>query len=525
MRCSKQTSKEVGSWTPAVFTLIVCHVHCTAAIGVQPEIASITELDHLASGPNGGTLSQAKLATGTKSYVSGPPLVLKVSGSREDAAFDQGYLIGARSAHSYSIFMKNLIGNNTKGLEEFLDICWTVLEKQTPAQFSMELDAAARGARAAGVDVDIGVQQRRVIAMMVMPADAPNIIRLVEQELEKKLPAQVKLLINEIVYAIEKAKGMHPLPFPNGTFPPHQGDDTAVRPGFCDFFAVWGSRTVDGRLLSSRNLDWNKDSGICQQKLVTVYNITGTLGAYSTIGFAANFAGALAGMSTHGITVSQANLDNSEVTFDGFPWPLRLRYVMEYAANKADVYKMWSTTNNTAAFNYLVASASDPGAYALETKMGFTGYFQDNSPIEAAATWQWQNTSTPARIGFPLADAVWRSNHALHPTMMATQEPLWRDTVFRYMQIHDMIDSFDKANQLMDASHALNIVATLGIKGKDYLTCKQDFSQGGDNILSVVYDPSFKHMYVAWEDGTGPTWTPAACNAYVLFPLGDLGLF
>eukprot|EP00041_Stephanoeca_diplocostata_P015481 m.295772 g.295772 ORF g.295772 m.295772 type:complete len:289 (+) comp20047_c0_seq9:113-979(+) len=216
MRCSKQTSKEVGSWTPAVFTLIVCHVHCTAAIGVQPEIASITELDHLASGPNGGTLSQAKLATGTKSYVSGPPLVLKVSGSREDAAFDQGYLIGARSAHSYSIFMKNLIGNNTKGLEEFLDICWTVLEKQTPAQFSMELDAAARGARAAGVDVDIGVQQRRVIAMMVMPADAPNIIRLVEQELEKKLPAQVKLLINEIVYAIEKAKGMHPLPFPNG---------------------------------------------------------------------------------------------------------------------------------------------------------------------------------------------------------------------------------------------------------------------------------------------------------------------
>ena len=53
-------------------------------------------------------------------------------------------------------------------------------------------------------------------------------------------------------------------------------------------------------------------------------------------------------------------------------------------------------TNNTAAFNYLVASASDPGAFALETKMGFTGYFQDNSPIEAAATWQWQNV----RVGF-----------------------------------------------------------------------------------------------------------------------------
>lgn len=51
---------------------------------------------------------------------------------------------------------------------------------------------------------------------MVMPADPPNIIRLVEQELEKKLPDGVKLLINEIIYAIEKSKGMHPLPFPNG---------------------------------------------------------------------------------------------------------------------------------------------------------------------------------------------------------------------------------------------------------------------------------------------------------------------
>ena len=47
---------------------------------------------------------------------------------------------------------------------------------------------------------------------------------------------------------------------------------------------------------------------------------------------------------------------------------------------------------------------------------------------------------------------------------MATQEPLWHDTVFRYIQIHDMIDGFDKANVKMDATHALNIVATLGIK-------------------------------------------------------------
>ena len=43
--------------------------------------------------------------------------------------------------------------------------------------------------------------------------------------------------------------------------------------------------------------------------------------------------GALAGMSANGLTVHEANLEENEITFDGFPWLLRLRYIMENAAS------------------------------------------------------------------------------------------------------------------------------------------------------------------------------------------------
>ena len=33
--------------------------------------------------------------------------------------------------------------------------------------------------------------------------------------------------------------------------------------------------------------------------------------------------------------------------------------------------------------------------------------------------------------------------------------------------------------------------------------------------MSIVYDPSRTTAYVAWEDGTGKAWRPAACNIYV----------
>ena len=347
--------------------------------------------------------------------------------------------------------------------------------------------------------------------------------------LDSSLSLRVFAKFGQVVYALEVLLGAKTPPLPNnGSFPyhPHGGGSDAKRPGHCDFFAAWGTRTEGGRLLGSRNLDWNKDTGVAKSKLVAVYDIAGHH-PYATVGFAGAFAGALAGMSGAGLAVSQANLDNSQVSFDGFAWPLRLRAVLERAGSLRDALSFWNATNNTAAFNYMVASASEPAAAALETRARYTAAFRDDDAREAAAVWTWPGNATrPTHIGAPMREAVWRSNHALDPVLMRTQEPLWPDTVWRYQTLHNQIAQYPShSGAVMTAPDAVKIAALLGIKGRaepadyfkacDSATDPPDFA-AGDHVMSIVYDPSKARLYAAWEDGTGTKgWRPAACNAYV----------
>lgn len=150
---------------------------------------------------------------------------------------------------------------------------------------------------------------------------------------------------------------------------------------------------------------------------------------------------------------------------------------------------------------------------AMETMKGFTAYFYDNSHIEKQA--KWENEV----IGKPLSEAVWRSNHALHPTVMSTQENLWNDTIWRYMELHNLVKEKSEDGKKITTKDVVYIASVLGIKGPNYMTCNQNFDEG-NNILSVVYDPS-KHVLIAsWEDGmTNEEWRPAACNSYIFFDL------
>merc|ERR1719198_839664 len=102
----------------------------------------------------------------------------------------------------------------------------------------------------------------------------------------------------------------------------------------CSMFGVWGSRTEGGQLFTGRNLDWNENTGINKYKLVTVLHPPGKI-AHVTLGYAGLW-GALTGMSAAGLTVHEANLEEDQITFAGFPWLLRLRYVMENARSAAE---------------------------------------------------------------------------------------------------------------------------------------------------------------------------------------------
>jgi hypothetical protein len=76
----------------------------------------------------------------------------------------------------------------------------------------------------------------------------------------------------------------------------------------CSFFATWGQRTVGGKLYTMRNLDWNANTGINQNKVVFVWKIDNEI-PHTTLGFPA-MLGALTGMSKAGLTVHEAGLDS-----------------------------------------------------------------------------------------------------------------------------------------------------------------------------------------------------------------------
>lgn len=155
----------------------------------------------------------------------------------------------------------------------------------------------------------------------------------------------------------------------------------------CSMFAVWGSRSLHGELYSARNLDWNKDTGVNKYKLVMVTVPDDGSIASASLGFVGVY-GALAGMSAKGLTLHEANLEELQISFMGFPWVLRIRFIMEYAQDITSARQLWASTNNTVGFNHMIASASDAAMYrqgktktvalALETMYQYTAYFTDN---------------------------------------------------------------------------------------------------------------------------------------------------
>jgi len=220
----------------------------------------------------------------------------------------------------------------------------------------------------------------------------------------------------------------------------------------CSLAAAWGDRTRGGELYSLRNLDWISSTGINRNKLIAVYHPTGRI-AHATIGFS-GLMGALAGMSSKGITVHEAGNDVDQVTFLGFQWSLRLRYVMEYVTNIDQGKSYFQKTNNTMGINHMVASAIDASysndshpAWALETMAHYTAYFQDNDPREANAMYHNPKTGVNVHIGAPLRQAVWRTNHGYDPNIVSQQTvPNFpaSDSVVRYFLLSDAYKYYEK---------------------------------------------------------------------------------
>jgi hypothetical protein len=215
----------------------------------------------------------------------------------------------------------------------------------------------------------------------------------------------------------------------------------------CSFMAAWGSKTKGGKLYTMRNLDWEANTGINNNKLIFIWKVKNTI-PHATIGYP-GIIGALTGMSQAGLTVHEAGLDSMKATELGFQWTLRLRYVMMHAHNLGEAKKIWEETTNTFGMNHMIASAADVAAgtpiFVVETMRGYNAWYADLDKRENAVNFTDPKTKESFRAGYAMKDAVFRTNHAYDPTIntFRTSLPSKTDsTIRRYFVLKDSLSFY-----------------------------------------------------------------------------------
>ena len=287
----------------------------------------------------------------------------------------------------------------------------------------------------------------------------------------------------------------------------------------CSFFAVWGNRTVNGKVFTMRNLDWQANTGVNQNKIVFVYKIDGEI-AHSTLGFP-GVMGALMGMSAAGLTVHEAGLDSHKETELGNQWTLRLRYILAKAKNLEEAEYIWRNTNNTLGMNHMIGSGNvydeKLPAIVMETMAGYTAFFRDHDKREDNTTFVDPKTKSKYIAGHSMPNVVFRTNHGYDPTIrknLVTPMPEEASsTMKRYFLLKDGFNWYS-ATRPMNEADALNMTAIPANKGEiDMKVCQN--SNIGTNVISVMFSPEDLKMWAAFEYSYGKDFRPACCGVYV----------
>ncbi len=210
--------------------------------------------------------------------------------SRELMGFDQGFLIGDKIYACFQAMMEWLTGGDQSLaalVEGALTPCvsqmrpssrpltprfaaallmwqWEIaLSKQTPQDFLDELTGMTAGGTAAGVPRNVGDLAAMAMVLSNFPGSAADFVYVLVAELPLAKRAQLEA-------ALEKAGTS------TGTVEAALAKVRWLHSG-CSNFGAWGGRTQGGDLFSGRNLDYSKDTGINQFKLVTVYHPPGKI--------------------------------------------------------------------------------------------------------------------------------------------------------------------------------------------------------------------------------------------------------
>ena len=450
--------------------------------------------------------------------------VVHMTGGPEEMGRQFGELAGDRTKAIADLLLGlfERMGLPVQLVHRLLDTCWERLSPHVPQRFLEEMHAIAAGARSAGTDLSFD--------------DVKRILTVTNLDLykrEERIPELLGIPPEQMAQALNGA---------------HLA---------CTMFAVWGSRTVDGKMFSLRNLDWISQTGMHEHRLLCVYQPEDR-SAFVSMGYA-GVIGCLAGMNAHGISLSEVGTFSVAEQLDGIPWALMARQVLEDSKSLEDAVTIVESAKHTIGYNYLIAdgdpdafgtSAFRPRAAAFETNFECCETFYEDDPKEHEATW----TDSKGKVhsyGKPLREAVLRADTAFGKLARALQasddgpgdpensgNPHGRDFsgstyTTCHLPMYDMIRAYEAGSEYVfpvrgmkvieagkprriDAGEALNIAATVAHNTE--MLADNDW-----NVMSVVYSPTDLDFWVAYEtryeDGH---WTNAPDSGYWRFNLRSL---
>ena len=450
--------------------------------------------------------------------------VVHVAGTPEEMGRQYGALVGDRIRRNAD----RLVGLFTElGLPEqlvylLLDRCWQRLERHTPEPYLREMAAVAEGAEEAGFGMTL--------------ADMQRITTVTNFDLYKREERAIEFLGEDGAALVQRLAGQNPMS--------------------CTMFAVWGSRTVEGKMFAHRDLDWSSQTGMHEDRLLTVYRPEGKH-AFVTMDYA-GILGGLAGMNEKGITMAEVGAFSVSEELDGIPWVLMARQVLEQSDCLEDAMTIIQSAKHTIGYNYLVSDgdpehfgteAFNPRAVAFETNFECCETFYEDDPKEHEASWTASNGSV-MHYGLPLKEAVMRGDMAfgkrtreLQATDNGPGEPendgnpldeFEGSTYFEcHKPMHDMIRAYEtgaeyvyplRGAKVIEAGpprkigheEAMMIAATVAHNTEKLHEDEWD-------VMSVVYEPTDLDFWVAYEscDGQGG-WRNAPDTGYLQFNLREL---
>lgn len=453
--------------------------------------------------------------------------ILSVAGEPEEIGRQYGMLAGdlvkRLSSRLVSIFaaaglpepvVRNMLGN-----------AWERMAPYAPEEYLKEFEGLVVGARQA--DLALTVDDLRCIVA------ATNF------DLYKREERIFEFLDPDILQQLQHQPGM--------------GESRLQ----CTMLAVWGQRTVDGRMFSFRNLDWLSQSGMHEERLITVMHSEGAIPIVSA-GYA-GVTGCLAGMNAQGITLAEVGAFSVSEDLDGIPWTFLGRKVLDRSASLDDAVHIISSARHTIGYNYLIADGDSdrfgtphfrPRAAAFETNRKACEVFFDNDPKEAQAVWI-DPDGKAHHYGLPLEHAVMRADTAFGKTTRALQacddgpgepentgNPWGRDFCGStyttcHKPMYDMVRAFETGDEYVFPVRNIRVIdkgepRKIGLNETLLIaaTVAHNTECLADNdwdVMSVVYAATDGQMAVAYESRNDQDeWKNAPDSGYALFSLREL---